>query len=166
MALEQRSAAAAAAPAKRPATAASTGGAPSSTAAPLAHASSSHLTSQPSLARPESTTALRAGGDQVYAPLIDSIASGPVAASIKLAVDGSLAGMLEDLMVTNLRASNARSIVGGKLRDKTLLLDNPAVQRQQGRRGGGGPTLTGTLANRKEQRRQGLYDLKNAADLK
>lgn len=73
--------------------------------------------------------------------------------------------MLEELMVTNRRASNAKSIVGGKLRDKTLLLDNPAVQRHQGRRSGGGPTLTAKLASRKEQRRQGLCDLKNASNL-
>ena len=68
-------------------------------------------------------------------------------------------------MSTNPRASDSKNITGGKLRDKTLLLDNPAVKRDQKRRGGGGLPLTTHLASRKEQRREGLYDLKNTANL-
>lgn len=76
-----------------------------------------------------------------------------------------MATVLESLMSTNPRASDARAVAGGKLRDRTLLLDNPSAARQQGRRGGGGAVLTAGLAPRKEQRRQGLYDLKNAPNL-
>lgn len=93
------------------------------------------------------------------------MATGPVAQALGLAAEGSLATMLEDLMATNPRASDSKNIAGGKLRDKTLLLDNPAVQRDQKRRGGGGLPLTTHLASRKEQRRQGLYNIKNAANL-
>jgi len=70
--------------------------------------------------------------------------------------------MLQELMATNPRASDARAIAGGKLRDKALLLDNPDVKQEPGRRGGHGhgPVLTSKLATRKEQRAAGLYDIK------
>jgi hypothetical protein len=120
-----------------------------------------------SQAPPESTTfsVQTAGGDCVYAPLLESVSSGPVAQALGLTAEGSLATMLEELMATNPRASDSKNIAGGKLRDKTLLLDNPAVKRDQKRRGGGGPPLTTHLATRKEQHKQGLYDMKKTANL-
>jgi hypothetical protein len=116
---------------------------------------------------PEGTTpAVHPRGDGVYASLLETVATGPVAQSLRFTAEGSLATMLEELMATNPRASDSKTIAGGKLRDKTLLLDNPAVQRDQKRRGGGGLPLTTHLATRKEQRRQGLYNIKNAANLR
>jgi len=159
--LEQRSAGAP--PAKKPASAASSGAAPSvpSRASPAQQQTSSQRPP------PESTaTAVNSRGDGVYAPLLETVATGPVAQALRFAAEGSLATMLEELMATNPRASDSKNVAGGKLRDKTLLLDNPAVQRDQKRRGGGGLPLTKHLATRKEQRRQGLYDVKNAATLR
>jgi hypothetical protein len=158
-ALEQRSSGAP--PAKRSAPTPSTGAAASG---PSRAAPSHQQTSSQAL--PESNTnAVNSGGDRVYAPLLESVATGPVAQALSLAAEGSLATMLEELMATNPRASDSKTIAGGKLRDKTLLLDNPAVQRDQKRRSGGGQVLTAALATRKEQKRQGLYNMKNAANL-
>lgn len=72
---------------------------------------------------------------------------------------GSLATVIQDLMSTNPRTSNARAITSGRLRDRTLMLDNPAVQREQGKRSGGGVNLTNHLATKNLQKRKGLYSL-------
>lgn len=101
----------------------------------------------------------------IYAPLPDAIASGPAAAPLGLNNNNSsLAQTIDELLKTNPhRTTNTDGIVDGKLKDKTLLLDNPPVTRHQGRRSGQGQILTRSLATRKEQRRQGLYDVHKSA---
>ena len=138
---------------------------PSSQSQQHHHARRTTAAAAPSSSARAGIAAAPAASDFVYAPLSNTVASGPVAQPLGLAVEGSLSTMLQELLATNPRAADGRAIAGGKLRDKTLLLDNPAVQREQGRRRGGGPILTTKLANRKEQRQKGLYDLKNAQNL-
>lgn len=71
--------------------------------------------------------------------------------------------LLEQLMATNPRAFDARAAIGLKVQDRTVMLDNPGGQRQQqGQRGRRPSRLTAQLASKREQRRQGLYQLQGA----
>lgn len=99
----------------------------------------------------------------VYEPL-DEMALDALTAPLghQPAGTGTLAGMLQELMGGRSHVgSDAQSILNGKLKDKALLLENPSVVREQGRRMSGGTSLSGMLVRKRRQRETGLYDLKN-----
>jgi hypothetical protein len=77
-----------------------------------------------------------------------------------------IAALLEGLLATNPRASDARVIAGGRLKDRALLLENPVGKRDAAaapRRGAGGRSrLAAGLATRRQQKAAGLYDLRSA----
>lgn len=71
--------------------------------------------------------------------------------------------LLEGLLATNpSRGLDARVAIGLKVSDRALLLENPAVTKQGGRRREGKRRAAQRLLPHKQQRALGLYDLASA----
>jgi hypothetical protein len=104
--------------------------------------------------------------DPPYNRLDAGIATGPAAEAMRLppADPGSqvVTRLLEDLMATNPRAFDARAAIGLKVQDRTVMLDNPAGQKQKQQRRQQPSRWTSRLASKAQQRRLGLYDLQAA----
>lgn len=100
-------------------------------------------------------------GTKWYAPLSGDLSSGGAALALSLDKSkGSITEMLHELMATNPRASDARAIAGGKLKDRTLMLDNPAMQRKQSRHHRGGHDLISKLLRPKQYKAMDMYDIR------
>ena len=98
-----------------------------------------------------------------YNRLEDAIATGPAAGAMDLPPPqpGSqvVSELLVSLMATNPRAFDARAAIGLKVQDRTVMLDNPAGQKQQRRRRQQPSRWAAQLASKAQQRRLGLYQL-------
>lgn len=116
-------------------------------------------TSEPSEIRSDASASLKVDyASRFYDPLSKEIGSGPAAAALELGEQNrGILAVLGGLLTTNPRTTDAKLMASGKIKDRTFLLDNPAVKRHQGRRSRGGQNFSAGLLHRKEYCEKGIY---------